>query len=179
MKPIRKEYEDLGVDGFYKKSGWHYTNPHEPQIAILLEQNKSNINYEKTLDFCCGSGEVTASLAEMGFENTTGSDPYTRQAFKKRTGKKALSLSFDEVIRKGLPEKYTAVIASFALHLCPPEKLFPLAMQIFESTTQLVVITPHKRPELEKLDGINLILTDQTPTPKGKQVRLKIYERAY
>ncbi len=179
MKPIRKEYEDLGVDGFYKKSGWHYTNPHEPQIAILLEQNKEQINYDNALDFCCGSGEVTATLTKMGFENTTGSDPYTRQAFQKRTGKKALSLTFEEVIRKGLPQKYSAVIASFALHLCPPEKLYPLAMQIFESTTQLVVITPHKRPQLEKLDGINLIFTDETPTPKGKQVRLKIYERNY
>lgn len=179
MKPIRKEYEDLGVDGFYKKSGWHYSNPHEPQIITLLEKNKSQINYEKILDFCCGSGEVTTALAKMGFENTIGSDPYTQQAFRKRTSKKALSLSFDQVIRKGLPEKYTAVIASFALHLCPPDKLYPLVAQIFESTTQLVVITPHKRPQLEKLDGINLIFTDETPTKKGKQVRLKIYERTF
>lgn len=179
MKPIRKEYEDLGVDGFYKKSGWHYSNPHEPQIITLLNNNQTQINYQKVLDFCCGSGEVTAALSNMGFENTTGSDPYTRQAYRKRTDKKALSLSFNDVIRKGLPEKYTAVIASFALHLCPPEQLYPLVIQIFESTSQLVVITPHKRPQLEELDGVNLIFTDQTPTPRGKQVRLKIYEREY
>jgi len=179
MKPIRKEYEDLGVDGFYKKSGWHYTNPHEPQIVTLLENNLEQINCEKALDFCCGSGEVTAALLKMGFKNTTGSDPYTQQAFLKRTGKKALSLSFEQVIKKGLPEKYSAVIASFALHLCPREQLYPLVTQIFQSTAQLVVLTPHKRPELEALDGVKLILTDQTPTPKGKQVRLKIYERAY
>lgn len=179
MKPIRKEYEDLGVDGFYKKSGWHYTNPHEPQIVTLLKKNKSQINYQNVLDFCCGSGEVTAALASMGFENTTGSDPYTRQAFQKRIGKKALSLSFEEVIRKGLPDSYTAVIASFALHLCPREQLYPLVTQIFQSTPQLVVITPHKRPQLENLDGVQLVFTDETPTPKGKQVRLKIYERNF
>ena len=179
MKPIRKEYEDLGVDGFYKKSGWHYTNPHEPQITTLLTKNESQINYQKALDFCCGSGEVTAALSDMGFKNTTGSDPYTRQAYQKRIGKKALSLSFEEVIRKGLPENYTAVIASFALHLCPPKQLYPLVTQIFASTPQLIVITPHKRPQLEKLDGVNLIFTDETPTPKGKQVRLKIYERSF
>ncbi len=179
MKPIRKEYEDLGVDGFYKKSGYHYTNPHEPQIVTLLENNISQINAEKILDFCCGSGEVTAALTKMGYKNITGSDPYTRQAFHKRTGKKALSLSFEEVIRKGLPEKYTSVVASFALHLCPREQLYPLVTQIFESTSQLIIITPHKRPQLEALDGIKLLFTDETPTPKGKQVRLKIYERDY
>ena len=167
------------MDGFYKKSGWHYTNPHEPQIITLLNKNKSRINYQRVLDFCCGSGEVTAALSDMGFENTMGSDPYTRQAFRKRTGKKALSLSFAEVIRKGLPETYTAVIASFALHLCPPKQLYPLVTQIFTATPQLVVITPHKRPQLEKLDGVHLVFTDETPTPKGKQVRLKMYERGY
>lgn len=179
MKPIRKEYEDLGVDGFYKKSGWHYSNPHEPQIVKLLENNFLHINSEKILDFCCGSGEVTAALTKLGCKEITGSDPYTRQAFQKRIGQKALSLSFEDVIRKGLPENYTSVIASFALHLCPHEQLYPLVTQIFESTPQLIVITPHKRPQLEALDGVHLIFTDETPTPKGKQVRLKIYERAY
>jgi len=179
VKPIRKEYEDLGIDGFYKKSGWHYSNPHEAQIVTLLENNFSQINSEKILDFCCGSGEVTVALLKLGCKEIIGSDPYTRQAFRKRTDKKALSLSFEEVIRKGLPEKFTSVIASFALHLCPQEQLYPLVTQIFESTPQLIVITPHKRPQLENLDGVNLIFTDETPTPKGKQVRLKIYERAY
>ena len=179
MKSIRKEYEDLGVDEFYKKSGRNYSNPHEAQIVSLLENNQSRINYQEVLDFCCGSGEVTLALANLGFKNTVGSDPYTREAFKKRTQKKALRLSFDDVIRRGLPQKYSAVIASFALHLCPKEQLFPLVNQIFQSTPQLVIITPHKRPQLEEVDGVNLIFTDQTPTPKGKQVRLKIYERSY
>ena len=179
MKSIRSSYENLGVEGFYQKSGDQYTNPHEAQIIALIKNNAHRIDYGKVLDFCCGSGEVTEVLAKMGFENTVGSDPFTQTAFKNRTGKDALSLTFDDVIRNGLDQKYSAVISSFAMHLCPIKKLYPLTHQIFQFTKQLIIITPHKRPVLEKLDGVQLQFTDDVLTTRGKAIRLKSYICTY
>ncbi len=39
----------------------------------------------------------------------------------------------------------------------------------------LVIITPHKRPELEKLQGVELVLEDAVETVRGKKVRMKAY----
>jgi hypothetical protein len=41
----------------------------------------------------------------------------------------------------------------------------------------LVVITPHKRPALEELPGIELVWEDFELTERGKKVRLKVYQR--
>lgn len=179
MDHIRKSYESLGVDGFYRKKGDKYQNPHEAHVVKLLQNNEHRIDYKKVLDFCCGSGEVTEALADLGFTETVGSDPFTGKAFQKRTGKTALDLTFDDVIRNGLADQYSSVISSFAMHLCPPEKLYPLVIQIFQSTSQLIIITPHKRPVLENLDGIELEFTDFVLTPRGKQIRLKSYRLSY
>jgi len=61
------------------------------------------------------------------------------------------------------------------MHLCPEKQLYPLAYQLFQCSPQLVIITPHKRPQLEKLDGVNLDFDDFTLTQKGKKVFLKSY----
>jgi len=179
LKSIRSSYENLGVEGFYKKSGDTYTNPHEAHIVALLKRNTHRIDYDKVLDFCCGSGEVTEALFKMGFKNTIGSDPFTQTAFKNRIGKIALPLTFDDVIRNGLDQPYSSVISSFAMHLCPVEKLYPLTLQIFQFTKQLIIITPHKRPVLEKLDGVQLDFVDAVLTFRGKEIRLKSYRCEY
>lgn len=175
MKAIRNEYEDQGVEGFYRKNGAQYTNPHFQQIKKLLEQNKERIDYSNVLDFCCGGGEVAMVLMELGFDQISACDPFTQKAYLKNTKKKALSYSFDDVIRGKMQGKYSAVICSFAMHLCQKEKLYPLTHRLFETTDQIVIITPHKRPALEKLDGVALEFNDFVLTPKGKKVWLKSY----
>lgn len=177
--PIRKSYESLGVEQFYRQEGDHYANPHEAQVVALLQQNNHHIDYKKVLDFCCGSGEVTVALANMGFGDTVGSDPFTQAAYQKRTGKTASDWNFEYVIRNGFQDTYSAVICSFAMHLCPEAQLFPLVMQIFQSTRQLVIITPHKRPALEQLDGVELAFVSDVLTERGKKIRLKSYRRAW
>jgi len=174
-KAIRKQYEELGVDAYYKEHGAIYQNPHFPFIRQLLVQNQHRIDYQNSFDFCCGGGEVTMVLQELGFPNTIACDPFTQQAFYKNTGREALSYSFEEVIRGQLKGEWTSIICSFAMHLCPEKQLYPLAYQLFQCSPQLVIITPHKRPQLEKLDGVNLDFDDFTLTQKGKKVFLKSY----
>ena len=74
---------------------------------------------------------------------------------------------------------YSCIICSFAMHLCPKEKLYPLVIQLFQHSENLVILTPHKRPELELLSGVELVFTDFAKTEKGKKVFLKHYKFSY
>ncbi len=64
------------------------------------------------------------------------------------------------------------------MHLCPQEQLYPLAHQLLALSPNLIIITPHKRPQLENIQGIKLSFEDFVLTERGKKVRLKSYTRA-
>ncbi|MEL7120522.1 MAG: hypothetical protein AAFO07_13810 [Bacteroidota bacterium] len=174
-KAIRNQYEDLGVEGYYEKYGKDYTNPHFDQIKALLINNQHRVNYQNVLDFCCGAGEVTQVVQSLGFNSITGSDPYTQEAYTQHTQLPCETWSFEWVMKNGLPVTYSSIICSFALHLCPDEILFPVTYQLFQATSQLVIITPHKRPALEKYENFKLDWEDHVLTARGKQVRMKAY----
>ncbi len=176
IKAIRPLYEALGAEGYYKAHGDTYENPHFLQIQALLERNFNRMDTSKVLDFSAGGGEVTQVLTALGCTNIEGSDPFTADLYTRNTGKNCLPLSFEDVIKKGISDKYSVIISSFALHLCPPKDLYPLMWQLFQAAPSVVVLTPHKRPELELLDGIELVHADAVVTERGKQVRLKMYQ---
>ncbi len=176
LQAIRNGYAELGVEGFYRDNGATYCNPHFSYIAELIRRNHHQIDCRRVLDFCCGSGEVSQVLSNLGYDHVEGCDPFTQKAYTQRMDHPCLPYSFDDVIRGKLSGKqYTSVICSFAMHLCPPKKLYPLTRQLFDCSPQLIVITPHKRPALEILDGIRLDFEDAVLTERGKAVRLKGY----
>ncbi|MEO6037806.1 MAG: class I SAM-dependent methyltransferase, partial [Saprospiraceae bacterium] len=157
MKAIRPLYEEYGAEGYYTAFGEHYENPHFAEIAALLERNFPRFDCSgEVLDFAAGGGEVTKVLSRLGAPRLIGCDPFTHALFEKNTGLPCLQLSFKAVIRQGLPGTYSLIVSSFALHLCPPKELFPLAWQLLQAAPLLVVLSPHKRPELENLAGIEL-----------------------
>ena len=174
-KKIRCAYEEYGVEEYYQQLGHTYQNPHAPQIEALLRECEPLINYSSTLDLCCGSGEVTLALRQLGYERTVGCDPYTFDAYKAATGLSCLRYTFDDLLRGQLIGNYSSVICSFALHLCPEEKLYSLTYALFTLSPILVIITPHKRPILERLEGVILIERAEVRTLKKKRVSLKIY----
>ena len=183
FKAIRNEYADLGVENYYRSHGDVYENPHYPYIQQLLEQNKHRIDYSQTLDLACGGGEVTLILRGLGFLQIVGCEPFTHQLFEKNTNQSCLSFSFEDIIKGALTNNqspitnnhYTSIISSFAMHLCPEKQLFPLVAQLFLVTKNIVIITPHKRPELEKLSNVTLAFEDFVLTKRGKKVFLKSY----
>lgn len=177
MKPIRLQYEEHGAEGYYQNLGDSYENPHFPEIAALLRNNLFRIDTTCVLDFAAGGGEVSRVLLEAGVENITGADPYTGTLYEKNTGRVCEPWAFSDVVRNGLPATYSTVISSFALHLCPASSLFPLCWNLLDAAPLLVVITPHKRPELEIFSGIRLAWDDDVLTPRGKKVRMKAYEK--
>lgn len=172
---IRDEYARLGVETYYQTKGDQYTNPHFEQVRQLLIENEKRIDYSNALDFCCGSGEVSLVLRELGYPLPTACDPYTHKAYQNNFDRTCLPFSFADVIRGKLKGQFSTIICSFALHLCPGKQHFPLVFNLFQCTDQLVVITPHKRPALERLDFVTLKFEDAVLTQRKKKVRLKSY----
>jgi SAM-dependent methyltransferase len=187
-KAIRNEYADLGVENYYRHYGHAYENPHTAYIKTLLVQNQHRIDYRRVLDLAAGGGEVSLILRGLGFEETIGCDPFTKQLYEQNTQKPCLPFSFADIIKGKLPpfpplsedsnEAFSSIICSFAMHLCPEKQLFALTTQIFSMTQNIIIITPHKRPALENFSLAHLAFTDFALTERGKKVFLKSYLRA-
>lgn len=175
LKGIRDEYAEMGVTQYYQTQGKNYANPHFPQVRQLLIQNKSRIDYSKVLDFCCGSGEVSLVLQELGYPLPMACDPFTQESYYANFDQNCLPYSFEDVIRGKLSGAFSAVICSFAMHLCPEKQLYPLVANLFQLSPNIVIITPHKRPVLERYSNVELLFEDFALTKKGKKVRLKSY----
>lgn len=173
---MRENYETHGVDNYYKKNSEEYTNPHEAQIRDLLVRNISKINCGSVLDLCCGGGEVTKILIENGVENIIGTDPYMCKLYIKNTRKHCVNLSFKDILAGKLEGSYDIIICSFALHLVNKKDLFMIVNELFRHTKTIAIIAPHKRPFLEKINGVSLNFSDYSTTQKGKKVYLRIYK---
>jgi len=108
-------------------------------------------------------------------------DPYTSKAYKQRTGRDCHSMSFQDIAlglwpsadleiqgdprvereprREGNTEGVLAdmVICSFALHLVQsPSALFGLLWELSTKSQWLVVLSPHKKPEIKSTWGWTL-----------------------
>ena len=174
---IRKQYEDYTAEIYYQNFGDNYINPHEKNIetALKIALNKWTLNLDKVLDLACGSGEVTLILKKLGYENIEGIDPYTYNAYLKRTGKPAEKYTFAEISTGIIADrKYSLIIISFALHLLEESRLPIFLYQVSLITDSLIIITPHKRPEIKSQLGWNLI--DEI---LFNRVRVRLYKTTY
>lgn len=174
-KHLRPLYEQLGAEQYYRRYGDAYENPHKTQVQALLSQNKERLHLERPLDFCAGGGEVSEMFLAWKLENFEASDPFTHRLYKKKIGRACRTWSFADVLKGKLEGQYSSIICSFALHLCEEEQLHGLMLQLFAHAPQLVVLTPHKRPELDAYEGVSLDFEDFVLTEKGKKVFLRAY----
>jgi SAM-dependent methyltransferase len=172
---FRENYSNFGVDGYYSKFGENYRNPHEESINRALQFALTRrwsifLGSEfwacprKVFDLACGSGEITLFLQKF-FENECSkrklpavvidaADPYTFQAYRKRVGKEAEKLSFEDIEAGKLWNRhYDVTFCSFALHLLPESRLVPFCHQLALITDWLVILAPHKRPILDNQMG--------------------------
>jgi len=148
---IRRAYETWGVEEFYQQQGATYRNPHEAIVGKILAQGLGGVLREglPVLDLACGSGEVTLALRQLGWEDIQGIDPYTQQAYLERTGQVAEGYRFEEIEQGVLwGREYGLIVCSFALHLVERSRLPVLVYQLSWIGDRLMVITPHKRPQI-------------------------------
>lgn len=175
---IRKKYNEYGVDKYYLKYASEYSNPHAKMIKELLISNEALIDYNNVFDLSAGSGLVSSILIELGYLIGGASDPYLSEVYQKKLKLPCKNVSFLDIVRDGLREKYSCIICSFALHLCRLDLLHDLVVQLFLWSNMIVIITPHKRPQLELIKNINikLVQTNHVKDQYGKKTFLKIYK---
>lgn len=173
-KGVRDEYSEIGVDEYYIKHGADYENPHEEIIQnILRKLDEENYIGHKILDLSCGSGEVSEFLMGRG-HIAVGTDPYTSEAYEKRTGQKPLKLSFIDIVNGKLSENVDTIICSFAMHLCEESMLPFLLFRLGEISSTLIIISPNKRPKLSSIQSWKLI-------KKGEidRVKFRVYKKSF
>lgn len=169
-----------GAEGWYRDNGSSYRNPHEDSIVDVLGLAVSwwpTVFNAKVLDLCCGSGEVTLGLLAAGLpiERITACDPYTSEAFLLRVGRACEPHSFADIANGALGDRqFSGVVCSYALHLCEPSWLAPVCLALAAVSPALVIITPHKRPEIPESYGWQLA---DDHRDMSLRVRLRLYER--
>ena len=159
MDSIRSKYQKYGVKNFYQWYYDQYKNPHEPIIhkSISFVNNNWNINFSNTLDLAAGKGEVTKSLLSLGYTNVDAVDAYSCKYYEDETNKKCDKISFDDIINGKLDNRhYTTIVCSFALHLLETSKLPIFLYKLTEISDQLLILSPHKRPEIKEEWGWSL-----------------------
>jgi hypothetical protein len=123
-----------------------------PALTLLAEDGTAPL---RILDLAAGSGEAT--LSAQRFLSThrpavplsiTACDPYTHELYTRRTGLACGRESFRDINVNGLDGKYDIVICSFALHLVPQGELWGVLYALSTSARWLVVLAPHKKPEV-------------------------------
>ena len=145
--PVTPGYDALGIEGYYRAHALDYRNPHEPAVRELLAAVAPSLDLARVLDLACGSGEVTLALPTA--VSTEAADPYTADAYLARTGRVAEPVDFASIAAGALAGRsWSVIVCSFALHLVEPSRLPVLCRALADLTPTLVVVTPHKRPEI-------------------------------
>jgi hypothetical protein len=168
---IRNIYQEVGVSEYYSSDKYIYHNNHAYEISELIKDNHNIPDLNNVLDLSCGDGLVTKTLVSLGYEGIEGSDPYLYDRYRRETGKICHELSFTDIVKSGLANKYSSIICSFALHLCDKSMLPNLVWRLSQATNQLVIISPSKFPNIG-----NPTIEKFKYTKNNKRVHFRIYE---
>lgn len=153
---IRDFYSKIGVDDFYKNYKLTYNNPHAEFIIECLNLVIAQFNIGYYLDLSCGNGVVSEFLQKNNYTEFKGCDPYFYDIYAEKFNKQCFNLSFEEISKLSLPEKFDTIICSYALHLCTKSYLNNLLYQLSLNTKLLVIISPNKTTQIN--DYFKLVL---------------------
>ena len=175
LDPLTPAYEAMGVEGYYLAHGDTYRNPHEDGVRGVLTMAVATwtLDLSHVLDLACGSGEATLALRELGADRIDGIDPFTGVAYEARVGQPAESVRFEDIAAAALAGRtWSTVVCRFALHLGETARLPGLCRALADLTDTLVVVTPHKRPDIRSGWGW------QPPAEcKFQRTRARLYRR--
>lgn len=179
---FRHLYGPAGPEGYYRKHGDDYCNPHEAAVAaavvFAVEQWGARIDFSRVLDLAAGGGEVTLALSPLLPEaRIDGIDPFTGQLYERRTGRPCLSVTFEQIAQGAyFLSDYSCIISSCALHLVADSWLPAVCLALARAAADLLVITPLTRPEIRPGWGWQLVEATVCEAD-DRTVRLRWYRR--
>lgn len=147
---IRNEYEKSSPSEYYRKNKHIYQNPHSDRVKKSLDFLLSKLNPGYFLDLECGDGVVSEYLKTKGLSKFKGCDPNFKDIYQEKIGKECMDLSFEDIAKFGLNEKFDTIICSYSLHLCDVNFFNLLLYQLSISCNKLVVISPSKYPSINE-----------------------------
>jgi hypothetical protein len=153
---VRARYERHGADGYYRDYAQDYVNPHEPEVRQCIEMAVSRwpLDLSRVLDLAAGSGEVTMALRELGAGEIDACDPHLFAQYERRIGRPCERFSFEDIAAGAMAgREYKLIVCSFALHLVEASRLPLVCSQLALIAPALLVLTPHKRPEIREQWG--------------------------
>jgi hypothetical protein len=178
MSDSARDWYREGVASHYREHGRDYANPHAPIVRALLDDvvPRWSLDLAHVLDLACGAGEVTVALRDSvslrdRATRIDGIDPFTGDAYRRATGQPCEPISFEQIAAGALRgRRYSLVVCSFAMHLCPESMLPALGTELAQVTPRLLILTPHKRPALRESHGWTL---------SGERIRERVRARLY
>lgn len=174
-RSIRGAYASLGVERFYRERGDAYANPHAAVVheLIALCVSEWSLDVTRVLDLAAGAGEATQALLRCGAGEICAVDPFTVDAYRRATGRECRALSFAQIEGGAMAgERFSLVVCSFALHLVERSRLPGVCLALAMLAPTLLVITPHKRPQLRDAWGFRL-----AGERLHRRVRARLYHR--
>jgi hypothetical protein len=156
---IRARYEEHGADAYYREHADDYVNPHEQEIRQCIEMamDRWPLDLSRVLDLAAGSGEASLALRELGAGEIDAGDPYLFAQYERRVGRPCERYSFEDIAAGVLAgREYKLIACSFALHLVEASRLPVVCSQLALIAPALLVLTPHKRPEIRPQWGWEL-----------------------
>ena len=112
-------------------------------------------------------------VRELGARIVTGVDPFTAEAYAARTGSAAETHSFADIAAGSMTgRRFSLIVCSFALHLCEISRLPALLYQLGQMSDSLLILTPHKRPQIQREWG-----WEQIGENILDRVRVRMYRR--
>jgi hypothetical protein len=156
---IRARYEEHGAEAYYREHADDYANPHESEVRQCIEMAVSRwpLDLSRVLDLAAGSGAATLALRELVATSIEACDPYLYAQYECRVGRPCDRFSFEEIAAGALAgREYSLIVCSFALHLVDASRLPMVCLQLGSIAPAILVITPHKRPEIRAQWGWEL-----------------------
>jgi len=146
MLKIYNQYQEYGVEGYYKHHSSTYFNPHQEKIIILYKKHiESHIPRNGIiLDIACGDGLIEKIIKNNNINmnisiNIEGTDPFFKNKYCK------YNFSFEDIALGKLEKEYDLITCCYAFHLIDDKWKYNFLSQLARMTKKFIIISPSKK----------------------------------
>jgi 2-polyprenyl-3-methyl-5-hydroxy-6-metoxy-1,4-benzoquinol methylase len=142
MLKIYNQYQEYGVEGYYKQHSSTYFNPHQEKIITIYKKHivthipRNGI----ILDIACGDGLMEKIINSVNINtNVEGTDPFFKNNYCK------YNFSFEDIALGKLEKEYDVITCCYAFHLINDNWKYNFLSQLARMTKKFIIISPSKK----------------------------------